>query len=128
MICKPHGGSFQPTEDLLICKAYIAASEDNKKGKYQEVAEFKHTLWQKNKSLLQKQEWQNDWLFHNQVTLAKTASRNKQTVVTIDLKKPKPHEARTAGSIHQHFKEYIAKDCMVFVGICSHNKYDSGTQ
>jgi hypothetical protein len=50
------GSGYTRTEDLLVCKAFIAASEDSQVGAGQKSAQFKHKMWICYKKLLDEQE------------------------------------------------------------------------
>jgi hypothetical protein len=50
------GSGFTKTEDLLICKAFIAASEDSQTAAYQKASVFKIKMWQCYTRLLEEQE------------------------------------------------------------------------
>jgi hypothetical protein len=53
---KKHGSSFTNNKHLLVCKAWIYASEDKQVGAYQKAAVFKHKVWTCYVQLLCEQE------------------------------------------------------------------------
>jgi hypothetical protein len=53
---KKRGPGFTKTEDLLVCKAWMSASQDSQAAAYQKITVFKNKVWTCYKSLLEKQE------------------------------------------------------------------------
>jgi hypothetical protein len=107
------GGEYTPTEDLLICKAYIAASEDSIKGVYQKAHQFKATMFNVYTESLQMQE----------KIEAERINRHNRFVTPTG--KGKVYDKRSPTAIHARFKAISAK-CFKMFGIEETNDKPSG--
>ena len=102
---RTRGSGFTKTEDLLICKSFIAASEDAVLGTSQKVSLFRvsmHTYYEK---CLQEQEQLNQIRYqhynHNGI--------ESNTVMVYSRRKP--------DSIYSRFKDHISPRVTKFLGV-----------
>ena len=105
------GSSYTATEDLMVAKTYIRASEDRIKGSKQKVSLFKAKL--AATYVLVKQETE---AFERQ-----DAQRPNHLRVfannTNEGRPLEPYPTRTGNSIYQHFKSKIQPDVVKFISV-----------
>ena len=113
---KLRGKGYSAVEDLLACKAFIAASEDPLKGTSQKGKAFKLTMHNAYKLLLKeqtkvdKQQWN-------------TASTSARAL----LIEPTIYDERTPDSLYTRYKDQIALRVNKFLGIEEVTQQDSGS-
>jgi hypothetical protein len=103
---KSRGPGYTAIEDLLICRAFIAASEDSLTGASQKAKTFKMTMHQKYKDLLVAQQ-----------ALDKAAYSRSSSATRDVIGEPLIYHERTAESIYRRFKDTIAYTVLKFIGI-----------
>ncbi len=107
------GGGYSRTEDLLICKAYVAASEDAKNGTSKKKDLLKLEMHANYVVLLEAQERKDS------TKLGFLKSDNTQLVVQV-------YDRRTPAAVLDRFKKTISPRVMKFIGIESNNPKASG--
>lgn len=108
------GRGFTPTEDLLVCKAWMAASEDSNRGADQKVADFVETMHRKYLVLLDEQE-RVDWIKFN-------------PGLTVPPNVPHTYDRRAGKkSILNRFKQAIAPRVVKLIGVHATTPVASGT-
>mmetsp|Transcript_2009 Transcript_2009/g.3091 ORF Transcript_2009/g.3091 Transcript_2009/m.3091 type:complete len:150 (-) Transcript_2009:17-466(-) len=113
---KQCGKGYSAIEDLLACKAFIAASEDPLKGTSQKGKAFKKTIRNAYKLILaeqtkvDKQQWS-------------TASTSARALMV----EPAIYDERTPESLYTRYKDQIAIRVSKFIGIEEVTQQDSGT-
>ena len=113
---KLRGKGYSAVEDLLACKAFIAASEDPLKGTSQKGKAFKLTMHNAYKLLLKEQ--------------AKVDKQQWSSATTSDralLIEPTIYDERTPDSLYTRYKDQIALRVNKFLGIEEVTQQDSGS-
>jgi len=113
-----HGSGFTLVEDLLLCKAFIAASEDPTKGVSQKGSTFKKTMHEYYVTLLNEQE-----------KLDKMAYQGSSSITCTFLEETQPavvYARRTPDSCFTRFKATVSHRVQKFLAIESTMKYESG--
>ena len=110
------GAGYTATEDILACKAFIAASEDSQKGTSQKGKEFKAAMFAAYKLLIREQLAVDQQRWGD----ATAASRELMSEPTI-------YEDRSPDSLHNRLKDHVFPRVMKFLGIEETTKQDSGS-
>jgi hypothetical protein len=124
---KIRGTQFTGQEDLMVAKAFIAASEDPIKGNYQKAHTFRTHMFDLYKALcIEYSRVDHDFLTR---TAVPTKPLTKKKVVP-EASKYVPGmnlcQERNAESVWRRFKDRIAKDCMAMVALTYQSPLLSG--
>ena len=114
------GPGFTKLEDLLVCKAFIAASEDPVLGANQTGRSFKATMY---KMYLMQTEKQAKY---DQMMMAQLSSGTRSTLGKESVG-PGLYHPRTSDSVYARFKDKISPNVCKFLGVVDTNVKDSGT-
>ena len=109
------GAGFTVVEDLVVCKAFIAASEDPIKGTSQKGNTFVATMYSSYLVLIQEQE------ARDRADYARTS-----TVIREEQLPPQVYSRRNGLSIFKRFKLNISPRVMKFIAIEKVTKMESG--
>jgi hypothetical protein len=109
------GAGFTVVEDLVVCKAFIAASEDPIKGTSQKGNTFVATMYSSYLVLIQEQE------ARDRADYARTSA-----VVREEQLSPQVYSRRNGLSIYKRFKVNISPRVMKFIAIEKVTKMESG--
>ena len=107
---RKRGAGYTPLENLLICKAFISASEDPILGASQKGKLFKKTMHESFVTLLEQQET------YDRVMLAQV-SQGTRVAVGEGLIGSGNYDRRTIDSIYDRFKMKISCDVSKFLGV-----------
>jgi hypothetical protein len=124
---KIRGTQFTGQEDLMVAKAFIAASEDPIKGNYQKAHTFRTHMFDQYKALcIEYSRVDHDFLTR---TAVPTKPLTKKKVVP-EAAKYVPgmnlFQEQNAELVWRRFKDRIAKDCMVMVALTYQSPLLSG--
>jgi hypothetical protein len=112
------GQGYSEMENLLIAKAYIAASEDPIKGNYQKAATIMETVHTNYIALCVEQTKIN---YLDVAKMAMNTHRGTKLVAKPPLsaaeRPTNAYNPRTNTAVWGQFKSKIAKECMVYAGI-----------
>ena len=104
------GSTYTATEDLMVAKAYIRASEDRVKGSKQKIQLFKaklaatYHLVKKEQEAFEKQD-------------AERPNHLRIFGNNVEVRQLEPYPNRTGNSIYQHFKSKIQPDVVKFISV-----------
>jgi hypothetical protein len=104
------GSGFTKTEDLLVCKAFIAASEDSQCGASQKIAQFKQKMWSCYSTLLEEQE---------RMDCARVNGRLSNGIITV-------YDRRNGVTLLRRFKDVLSYRCSKFLGVEETTPMESG--
>ena len=107
---------YTVTEDILVCRSFIAASEDPIVGTNQSGGVFQEKMLSFYSDLI------NDQQNHNLRQMQTASAVVKSTMINVKLKFP----VRNAKSIYDRFKSTIAPAVCKFIGIVEATPIDSG--
>jgi hypothetical protein len=107
---KKHASGFTKTEDLLICKAFVAASEDSQVGAYQKPSVFKVTFWKAYVRLLEEQE---------RMDCIRVNGCVKDKLLPV-------YDRRNGNTLHCRFKDNLSFRCSKLFGIEESTPLESG--
>ena len=113
---KKRGPSYTKTEDLLVCKSFIRASEDSIIGTSQKGREFKKKQHQEYLKLIAEQQRIDQAMYDRGSESFRQA-----------LGPPTIYHQRTPDSVYSRFKDTIAYRTLKFVGVQETTEQPSGT-
>jgi hypothetical protein len=114
------GSSYTPIEDVLVCKAFIAASEDALIGASQKGQAFKVKMHAFYLTLSEKQ------AAFDRTMMAQVSAGTRQSLAEEGVG-PGHYLPRTPGSVFDHFKVKISPEVSKFMGVIDTTPMDSGT-
>lgn len=106
------GFSYTATEDLMVAKAYIRATEDSINGSKQKLTLFKAKLASTYRLIKKEQEQ-----FERVDSQKPSHLRVFQNATGTTSRGPEPYPARTGSSIYQHFKGKIQPEVIKFISV-----------
>jgi hypothetical protein len=107
---KKRGSGFTKTEDLLICKAWVSASEDSQTGSYQKLNVFKNKMWSCYVRLLEEQE---------RMDVIRMRGNIMEKIVPI-------YDRRNGNTLHCCFTATLSLRCSKFLGVEETTPMESG--
>ena len=113
---KARGAGYTRTEDYLVCKAFIAASEDPFVGTSQKGKDFRKKMHEKYKELLTQQ-----------VRLDQLKYSSATADARLLIPEPAVYEARNPESLYSRFKDTLSLRIMKFLAIEGQTQQDSGS-
>ena len=113
---KKRGPSYTKTEDLLVCKSFIRASEDSIIGTSQKGRDFKKKQHQEYVKLIAEQERIDQAMYDRGTESFREA-----------IGKPTAYHKRTPDSVYSRFKDTIAYRTLKFIGIQETTEQPSGS-
>jgi hypothetical protein len=126
---KLRGTQFTGQEDLMVAKAFIAASEDPIKGNYQKAHTFRNHMFDLYKALcIEHSRVDHDFLTRTAVPI-KLINKKKVSPEAGQVKYVPGmnlYTERNADSVWRRFKDRIAKECMTMVALTYQSPLLSG--
>ena len=113
---KARGAGYTGMEDYLVCKAFIAASEDPFVGTSQKEKDFWKKMHEKYKELLSQQ------VYLDQLNYS-SATADARLLIP----EPAVYEAQNPESLYSRFKDTLSLRIMKFLAIEGQTQQDSGS-